>query len=364
MLSPRTGDEGLAVVVLRQSRRACGGARRGQPSRHSVPCLMGSTSLLTTFLPNPPSISGRPNPLQITPLSISGRPNPLQITPLSISGRPSPLQITPPSISGRPNPLRITRRVFLGAGAPKLLRRSPPYSFRRSAARDELRRKRNGVLRDLLPWAERLRREHCTRRRAAELPPRSVDEGLAVVVLRDRAEELAAAHGVGTHPAQRPMPDVLDFPCVSGRIAVGMQHLVALFPQCRCGGESCVREHAAHRAVAGACCGRARDQAPCTQTNAAQVSRPSSRPQRQAVWCLPGAWVETGHAALPGPGQSRRQPTASRAQTSRKSASEAGGVYHASTVAGRLGARAPGRHHAASRSAQTGRPPPSRSDGN
>ncbi len=64
---------------------------------------------------------------------------------------------------------------------------------------------------------------------------------------------------------------------------------------------------------------------PCTQTNSAQVQRPSSRPQRQAVWCLPGAWVE------------------------------AGGVYHASTVAGRPGARAPGRHHTAGRSVQRGR---------
>ncbi len=33
------------------------------------------------------------------------------------------------------------------------------------------------------------------------------------------------------------------------------------------------------------------------------VRRPSSRTQSQAVWCLPGAWVETGHAALPGPEQ-------------------------------------------------------------
>ncbi len=206
-------------------------------------------------------------------------------------------------------------------------------------------------------------REQCTRRRAAELlSPVPSTKGSS-----GQAEEFAAAHVVGTYPAQRSMPDVLDFPCVNGRIAVGVQHLVALLPQCRCGGEPCVHEHAAHRAVAGAWWRRLRTRSrprPCTQTNSAQVKRPSSRTQRQAVWCLPGAWVETGHAALPGPGQSRRQPTASRAQTARKSASEAGGVYHASTVAGRLGARAPGRHRTAGRSVQRGRTPPSRSDGN
>ncbi len=198
--------------------------------------------------------------------------------------------------------------------------------FRRSAARDELRRKRNcygtcpgpsafvessalgGAPPNCCPPFSR-------RRFGCRGPP-------------DKADELAAAHVVGTYPAQRPMPDVLDFPCVNGRIAVGAQHLVALLPQCRCGGEPCVHEHAAHRAVAGAWWRRLRTRSrprPCTQTNSAQVKRPSSRTQRQAVWCLPGAWVETGHAALPGPGQSRMQPTASRAQTPRKSASEAGG---------------------------------------
>ncbi len=45
----------------------------------------------------------------------------------------------------------------------------------------------------------------------------------------------------------------------------------------------------------------------------------------------------------PGRAESRLQPAASRAQTPQKSASKAGGVYHASTVAGRPGARAPGR---------------------
>ncbi len=40
-------------------------------------------------------------------------------------------------------------------------------------------------------------------------------------------------------------------------------------------------------------------------STAAQVTRPSTRTHRPAVWCLPGAWVETGHAALPGPGPNR-----------------------------------------------------------
>ncbi len=76
------------------------------------------------FLPKPLSISGRPNPLRITPPSISGRPNPLRITPPSISGRPNPLRITPPSISGRPNPLRITPPSI--SGRPNPLRITPP----------------------------------------------------------------------------------------------------------------------------------------------------------------------------------------------------------------------------------------------
>ncbi len=49
----------------------------------------------------------------------------------------------------------------------------------------------------------------------------------------------------------------------------------------------CVHEHAAHRAVAGAWCGRRSRPRPCAQTNSAQVNRPWSRTQRQAVWCLP-----------------------------------------------------------------------------
>ncbi len=368
------------------------------------PRTLSSPDTGMTFLPNPPSISGRPNTLQITPPSISGRPNTLQITPPSISGRPNTLQITPPSISGRPNTLQITppsisgrpntlritrrvfmgagapkllrrvflgagapkllRRVFLGAGAPKLLRRSPPHFFRRSGARDELRRKRNDVLRDL-PWAERLRREQCTRRRAADLTPRSVDEGLAVVVLRDKAEELAAAHVVGTHPAQRLMPDVLDFPCVSGRIAVGVQHLVALFPQCRWGGESCMHEHGAHRAVAAAWL-RTRSRPSAVHPDELRASETCRRrgPRGRRCGACRGRGWRPATPPCPGRNKSRRQPTASRTQTPREFASQAGGVYHASTVAGRLGARAPGRHHAAGRSTQRGRAPPSRSDGN
>ncbi len=315
--------------------------------------------------PTPPNYSaeyfGTPQPLRLLRRVFWDAPTPSELLRRVFWDAPTPSELLRRVFLGRPNPLRITPPSISGSWStpitPSLAASFFPSqcSTGRIAAKAELLRE--------LPWAERLRREQCTRRRAAELlSPVPSTKGSS-----GQAEEFAAAHVVGTYPAQRSMPDVLDFPCVNGRIAVGVQHLVALLPQCRCGGEPCVHEHAAHRAVAGAWWRRWRTRSrpwPCTQTNSAQVKRPSSRPQRQAGWCLPGAWVETGHAALPGPGQSRRQPTASRAQTARKSASEAGGVYHASTVAGRLGARAPGRHRTAGRSVQRGRTPPSRSDGN
>ena len=190
---------------------------------------------------------------------------------------------------------RNTRRVFLGAGAPKLLRRLPPHF------------------------------------------------------------SVGVQHGTNCGESGTTCCGTCPGPSAFVESTV---HSVArrLLPQCRCGGESCVQEHAAHRAVAGAWWRRLRTRSRRrAQTNSAQVKRPSSRLQRQAVRCLPGAWVETGHAALPGPGQSRTQAAASGAQTPRKSASQAGGAYHASTVAGRPGARAPGRHHTAGRSVQRGR---------
>ncbi len=60
--------------------------------------------------------------------------------------------------------------------------------------------------------------------------PSSVDEGLAVVVRRDKAEELAAAHVVGSHQAQRSMPDVLDFPFHGG----GRPHRDVGIPAFKC----------------------------------------------------------------------------------------------------------------------------------
>ncbi len=269
--------------------------------------------------------AGRVHHPPITPPSISGRPNPLRITPPSISGRPNPLRITPPSISARPNPLRITRRVFMGAGAPKLLRRSPPhfsvavqhgtncgesgttcYGTCPGPSAFVQSRALGGALPNCCPPFRR-------RRFGCRGPP-------------DKAEELAAAHVVGTHPEQRPMPDVLDFPCVPphrhcGKSATRCCAPTAILPF----SDACMSTRPTARSLVpgGGGCGRVAT--PCTQTNSAQVKRPWSRPQRQAVRCLPGAWVETGHAALPGPGQSRMQPAASRAQTPRKSASRPGG---------------------------------------
>ncbi len=91
--------------------------------------------------------------------------------------------------------------------------------------------------------------------------PRSVDEGLAVVVLRDKADVLAAAHVVGTHQAQRPMLDVLDFSFHGvGRRPhrdVRIPAFNCLHPgQCECG--RAVRMRAGSANAGGQCeCGRA-----------------------------------------------------------------------------------------------------------
>ncbi len=103
---------------------------------------------------------------------------------------------------------------------------------------------------------------------------------------------------------------------------------------------------------------------------AAQVERRTARAHRRGrggigrrCGCLPGAWVETGHAAMPGPDQITDVAVCLTTQTPRKSASKAGG---SSTTRPPWPVdpepAPPAGSHTARRSSQRDRAPPSRSE--